>query len=100
MIFLSSFLTWEEADRLGDRISGCSKRFYWLSQTCQGSDSAVANRVLHPRRVASVIRGLIIAAEVGNHSFSLLALMRSEFFPLPSPFIFVRCEVQSQMDAI
>ena len=104
MIFLpsllSSFLLREEASSLGDHILGCSERFYLLSQACRGPDSAVANGVLHPRRVTSVIRGLIRATEVGNHSISLLALMRSEFFPLPSPFILVRWEVQSQMDAI
>lgn len=100
MICLSSCLTREEAGRLGEHVLGCSERFYWLSQTCRRPDSAVAKGVLHPRRVTSVIRGLIIAAEVGNHSISLLALMRSEFFPLPRPFILVRCEVQSQMDAI
>lgn len=57
MIFLSSFPTRKEAGRLGDHVLGCSERFYWLSQMHRELDSAVATGVLHPRRVASVIRG-------------------------------------------
>lgn len=88
VIFLSSFLIREEGGRLGHYILGSHERFYWFRQTCRGPDSVVTHGGLHLRRVTSVIRGLIRAAEVGNHSISLLALMRSDFFFPSQPIYF------------